>query len=85
MARAFVDSCALAAGAMWRCRTASAPWAARNGHTTVIDAAGAIYVLGGETIGGNFHNDVWVSTDGGAWPDLRRGGRGYWVPRMCMC
>jgi hypothetical protein len=26
---------------------ASAPWAARSGHTSVVDAAGAIYVIGG--------------------------------------
>jgi hypothetical protein len=58
----------------------TAPWAARTGHTTVIDAAGAIYVLGGL---GGFHNgtftrynDVHVSTDGGAGPDSRRGWSG---------
>jgi hypothetical protein len=36
----------------------------------VIDAAGAIYVIGG---GGPtapyLFQDVWASTDGGAWPD----------------
>jgi hypothetical protein len=47
---------------------ASAPWAARYGHTTVIDAAGAIYVIGGYD-GTNCLNDVWVSTDGGARPN----------------
>ncbi len=59
---------ALAAGAMWRCRTTTAPWAGREGHTTVIDAAGAIYVIGGSSSGINstYFNDVWVSTDGGA-------------------
>jgi hypothetical protein len=42
----------------------------------VVDAAGAIYVIGGdyddrgET---NFH-DVWASTDGGARPDSVQGG-----------
>jgi hypothetical protein len=45
----------------------TAPWAARKGHTTVIDAAGAIYVIGGS--GGTYYNDVWASTDGGARPD----------------
>ncbi len=33
----------------------------------MVDAAGAIYVIGG--LGGNgatFYSDVWVSTDGGA-------------------
>ena len=60
---------ACAAGATWSLRTASAPWAARSGHTSVIDAAGAIYVIGGNTSGGSgtgYLNDVWVSTDGGA-------------------
>jgi hypothetical protein len=34
----------------------------------VIDAAGAIYVIGGQGSGAvdTFYNDVWVSTDGGA-------------------
>ncbi len=55
---------------MWRCRTASAPWAGRHGHTTVIDAAGAIYVIGGYSSGsGIYFNDVYASTDGGARPD----------------
>ncbi len=59
-----------AAGATWTARTTSAPWAARLGHTGVIDAAGAIYVIGG--FGGAFYyKDVWVSTDGGA--DRTRG------------
>ncbi len=58
---------------MWRCRTASAPWAGRSGHTTVVDAAGAIYVIGGEGNGGILFNDVWVSTDGGARPDSGMG------------
>ncbi len=73
---------ALAAGVTWRCRTASAPWALRSGHTSVIDAAGAIYVIGGYG-GGTDFNDVWASTDGGARAGLgRRGGRGYcWVLR----
>jgi hypothetical protein len=45
---------------------ASAPWAARASHTSVVDADGAMYVIGGD--GGNryFCRDVWVSTDGGA-------------------
>jgi hypothetical protein len=56
----------LAAGAMWRCRTANAPWAGRWGHTSVVDAAGAIYVLGGQGTGkSTFYNDVWKSADGG--------------------
>jgi hypothetical protein len=52
------------AGATWTRVIASAPWAARYGHTSVIDAAGAIYVIGG--YGTDYLNDVWVSTVGGA-------------------
>jgi hypothetical protein len=59
-----------AAGVTWTSRTTSAPWAARQGHTTVIDAAGAIYVIGG-FCGTTICMDVWVSTDGGA--DRTRG------------
>jgi hypothetical protein len=43
----------------------------------VVDAAGAIYVIGGSS-GGRNYNDVWASTDGGARPDsVNRDGR--WV------
>jgi hypothetical protein len=39
----------------------------------VIDAAGAIYVIGGQGWGGMaIFQDVWASTDGGAWPVLVR-------------
>jgi hypothetical protein len=58
-----------AAGITWTSRTASAPWAGRAGHTSVIDAAGAINVIGGRAGdggGATYFNDVWVSTDGGA-------------------
>ncbi len=34
----------------------------------MVDAAGAIYVIGGAG-GGTFFQDVWASTDGGARPD----------------
>ena len=60
---------------------ATAPWAGRSGHTTVVDgAAGAIYVIGGCLgYGGcyrgsdyTFFQDVWVSADGGARPDRTR-------------
>ena len=54
----------------WTSRTLSTQWAARNGHTSVIDAAGAIYVIGGWN-GSTYYRDVWVSTDGGA--DRTRG------------
>jgi hypothetical protein len=51
---------------MWNRAENQAPWDGRYGHTSVIDAAGAIYVLGGK--GGTFtlYQDVWVSTNGGA-------------------
>ncbi len=62
-----------AAGVTWTCRTASAPWARRFGHTSVVDAAGAIYVIGGYGF-----SDIWASTDGGARPDSVKGG-GRWV------
>ncbi len=55
-----------AAGATWTLVTAGAPWAARRYHTSVVDAAGAIYVLGGTNGGTAYFNDVWASTDGGA-------------------
>jgi hypothetical protein len=65
----------------WTSRTASASWAARVCHTSVIDSAGAIYVIGGynSTTGtyGTFFNDVWASTDGGARPDSFGGGVGW--------
>ncbi len=56
------------AGATWTSRTTSAPWAGRQGHTTVVDAAGAIYVIGGSSGSSSttYYNDVWASTDGGA-------------------
>ena len=43
----------------------TAPWAARYSHTSVVDAAGAIYVIGG-TGSGTLFQDVWASIDGGA-------------------
>ncbi len=43
----------------------------------MIDAAGAIYVIGGRSWAGSYFNDVWVSTDGGARAGLgQRCGRG---------
>jgi hypothetical protein len=57
---------ALAAGATWTSRSTGAPWAARAFHASVVDAAGAIYVVGGDGGGTTNFNDVWASTDGGA-------------------
>ncbi len=56
----------------WTCRTASAQWAGRYQHTSVVDAAGAIYVLGGYD--STDYQDVWASTDGGPRPDSVGGG-----------
>jgi hypothetical protein len=44
----------------------------------VVDAAGAIYVIGGGNANGrSLYADVWASTDGGARPDsVKGGGRG---------
>jgi hypothetical protein len=57
---------AFSAGLSWATRATSALWAARAGHTTVVDhAAGAIYVIGGITAP-HCYNDVLKSTDGGA-------------------
>jgi hypothetical protein len=60
-----VRHCVFAAGVTWTSRTLNASWAARSGHTTVIDAAGAIYVIGGVSAT-TYYREVWVSTDGGA-------------------
>jgi hypothetical protein len=60
---------ALAAGITFTNRTLTAEWAGRDGHTSVIDATGAIYVIGGQnhSAGGTtFYKDVWASTNGGA-------------------
>ncbi len=66
---------ASAAGVTWTSRTLKAEWAVREAHTSVVDAAGAIYVIGG--VGRTGHlQDVWASTDGGALPDSVGGGRG---------
>ncbi len=58
-----------AAGVTWTSRTLKAEFAARFGHTSVIDAIGAIYVIGGVDGFGAYFQDVWVSTNGGARSD----------------
>ncbi len=59
---------AMAAGVSWTTAIASAPWAGRRGHTSVIDAAGAIYVIGGTSSDNStiFFSDMQKSIDGGA-------------------
>jgi hypothetical protein len=64
----------VAAGVTWRLVIASAPWAARYTLTSVIDAAGAIYIIGGDN--GTLYKDVWASTDGGAERTRYRGWSG---------
>ncbi len=78
--RVFVVGAHLAAGRTFTSRTTSAPWAARESHTSVVDAAGAIYVIGGRSSGRTYYKDVWASTDGGARPDSVGGvvGGYYW-------
>ena len=58
-----------AAGVTWGKPTESTGWAARYGHTSVIDKTGAIYVIGGVSYDRGHVNDVYASTDGGARPD----------------
>ncbi len=60
----------------WTLVIASAPWGGRYWHTSVVDAAGAIYVLGGFGSGRGYLHDVWKSTDGGASPGVGRGVHG---------
>jgi hypothetical protein len=65
---------AFAAGRTFSKRALKAEWAARDAHTSVVDAAsGAIYVIGGFGSGGTTYSDVWASTDGGAPAGLGRG------------
>jgi hypothetical protein len=71
-----VGSRASAAGVTWTLLIASAPWARRYRHTSVVDAAGAIFVIGGLGDGFTYCRDVWASTDGGARPDSRGYSRG---------
>ena len=44
--------------------TRKAQWDARYAHTSVIDAAGNIYVLGGYS-DASYYSDVWLSGDKG--------------------
>ncbi len=58
-----------AAGTTWGLVTGDAPWAARIAHSTVIDAAGTMYLMGGfngQIPGEKLYNDVWQSTGAGA-------------------
>ncbi len=68
-----------AAGRTFSNRTLKAEWAGRYFHTSVVDASGAIYVIGGYDGSGTYYNDVWASTDGGARAGLQQGGCTGWV------
>ena len=83
-------------GVDWRLETEQAPWNGRRGHATVAfdDGSGeAIYLIGGyeveESTGyRHYTNDVWRSTDGVDWIQIKE--RTYpeldsvfdWIPRF---
>ena len=57
-------------GATWVQMNASAPWAAREGHTSVVLPDGSILLMGGSS-SASYLNDVWRSKDYGAtWAQL---------------
>ena len=62
---------ACTAGATWTRVTDNATWAARREYTSVIDAAGYIYVLGCVVDIGHEevynYNDVWRADQGAVW------------------
>ena len=66
-------------GVNWTEETASAPWLGRRGHASVVfdDGGGeAMYVIGGfvvdeETGYREYRNDVWRSTDGSSWSQIK--------------
>ena len=64
-------------GASWRLLTATAPFAAREGHQAV-SYNGSLWVVGGllENSTLNYFNDVWRSADGANW-DLVKATAGF--------
>jgi len=68
-------------GATWTQQTASAGWAARSAHSSVVLPDGSIVLMGGDTQnGGVYTNDVWRSIDKGAtW--TRMTANAEWVAR----
>ena len=57
---------ARSAGATWAPIANYTSWLAKLSHTSIFDATGNIYVLGGGNgVTGAPYNDVWRSTDGG--------------------
>ena len=57
-------------GQKWAQATASADWSARNGHKAAVAPNGTIWLTGGYN-GGTYYNDVWYSTDGTNWVQVR--------------
>jgi PKD repeat protein len=58
----------------WTQVNASAGWAARDGHTSVVLKEGSIILMGGEGNGGAKYNDVWSSADNGVmWTQVSAG------------
>ena len=52
----------------------SAPFSARNTHTSIVDTNGHLYVIGGYD--GSYQDDVWRSSDQGAtWESVASGNR----------
>ncbi len=83
-------------GLNWKEETSSAPWLGRRGHASVVfdDGSGeAMYVIGGfvvneETGYREYRNDVWRSTDGANWTQIKEGSEPEldslydWFPRF---
>jgi len=53
-------------GATWTEQTASAPWTARDAHSSVALPDGSIILMGGRQVDQDRVNDTWRSTDQGA-------------------
>jgi PKD repeat protein len=67
-------------GTTWSLVSATAPWIARTGHTSVVMPDGSIILMGGYSASGDL-NDVWRSTDQGAsWTELAD--HAEWIPRF---
>jgi hypothetical protein len=64
-------------GVSWTQATASAPWAPRCGHASVV-YDGKMWVIGGEAAAGDT-NDVWCSPDGVNWSVVTEAAP--WSPR----
>ena len=89
-------------GRVWEEVTDSAPWLGRRGHASVVfdDGSGeALYVIGGFVVNEKtgyreYRNDVWKSTDGKTWIQIKERTEPEldslydWYPRFnhaCVC